>query len=101
MSEEQKSQFYKLAYKVPADQFDLFGGSHEYKIFASNCFGNSLFLNSSHLNECKSEPNVQFKAQCHHFHESKHGALMLFVEIMAIVAIKDISKGEELKLKLN
>ena len=56
----------------------------------SNSYGNSLFLHSSHLNKCcflKDEPNV---VQSEYFHESKH-----FIEIMAI---KDISKVEEIKL---
>ena len=89
LSEEQKSQFYKL--RVPADIRRLFDDySPEWKIFMSNSYGNSLFLHSSHLNKCcflKGEPNF---VQSEYFHESKY-----FIEIMAI---KDISKGEEIKL---
>ena len=88
LSEEQKSQFYKL--KVPADIRMLFEScSPEYKIFLSNGLGHLLFLHSSHLNQdFKGEPNaVWFRDD---EDESEHS--------VKIVAIKDISKGEEIKI---
>ena len=89
LSEEQKSQFYKL--KVSADHEDLYGEeySSECKIFMSNSYGNSLFLNTSQLNLCfKGEPNAD------RFVDDEDESKLS----LKIVATKDISKGEEIKI---
>merc|ERR1712150_187137 len=97
LTEEQKSQFYKLKVlekeslvNLKLVSVDVDAYSPELKIFTSNRYLKGLFLHSCHLNssgldETIRKPNAGQTYSC-----------MEELPEIKITALKDISKGEEI-----